>query len=295
MAASRVNNYSPSTTDLTSLMATIDVSRLGFDGITFTNYSTTAVPAIGEYSVCECGGSIYLFSTEEAISTASVLSTADAIWYVSLVPSSSQCTASFSTSVPSWRSDYNGWYESTSSINRYIAYAFKSSSSIYGIKKMHEQRDVYSHILLSSARTGSTANYAPLPYTYTEQSIASDYDTSSYTFIAPYTGFYHVNASVQTGNDFGINRGLYLTLIKYPSSQIYAEVRDIALFGSTALGTQTYVNPRFSEVFFFRSGEYFKITTTPVDASGAGTISTFTLSTGTITGSCKSFLKVNLV
>lgn len=293
MAGARVNNYSPSTTDLTSLMASVDATRLGFDGVTFTNYSTFALPAISAYSMCECGGSVYLFSTEEPISTTSVTSTSDAVWYVRLVPSSSQCTASFSTITPAWRSDYNGWYQSTSSINRYVAYAFKSSSSIYGIKKITQKMDVYSYVHLSSVRTGSTANYAPLPYTVVAQDIGGIYDTSSYAFVVPYTGYYHIDASVFTGQDFPTNRGLYLSVLKYPSSQIYAESLEIAPFGSTTTGT--YVRPILSETLFFRAGEYFKITTTPVDRVGVGLVSTFTISTGTLSGAIWSFVRVTLV
>lgn len=115
---SRVNNYSPSTADLTSLMGTVDATRTGYIALSLTEYDSTARPAIAGGSLVEMAGALFRFSTEEAISTAGILSTVAQYYYVKFSPSSSQCTANFSTTAPVWRSDLQGLYHSTISNNR---------------------------------------------------------------------------------------------------------------------------------------------------------------------------------
>ena len=128
MAGSKLNTYSSSYTSLTNYATCIDAQRAEYSAIMLTNYSTTARPAIAAGSQAECAGALYRFSTEEAISTASILSTSNATWFINLVPSSSEMTAEFSTVVPSWRTDYCGWYYSTSSNNRVVGECIFNSS-----------------------------------------------------------------------------------------------------------------------------------------------------------------------
>ena len=124
MAGARVNNYSPSTTDLTSVMGTLDGTRTGYLALSLTNYNSTSRPAIAAGSLVEVAGTLFRFSTEEIISTASVTSTAANMHYIRLVPSSSECSAQFSTTVSVWRDDLQGYYYSTSSNDRVVGYAY---------------------------------------------------------------------------------------------------------------------------------------------------------------------------
>jgi len=118
MAGYRVNNYSPSTADLTSLMATVDGDRVGYSAISLTEYLSTSRPAIAGGSLIEIAGALFRFSTTEAISTAGVTSTAAQYYYIRFSPSSSECSVGFSTTEPTWRTDLQGLYHSTISADR---------------------------------------------------------------------------------------------------------------------------------------------------------------------------------
>lgn len=118
MAGARVNNYSPSTADLTSLMATVDGDRVGYSAVSLTEYLSTSRPAIAGGSLIEIAGALFRFSTTEAISTAGVTSTAAQYYYIRFSPSSSECSVGFSTTEPTWRTDLQGLYHSTISADR---------------------------------------------------------------------------------------------------------------------------------------------------------------------------------
>lgn len=125
MSGEKINYYGSTNTSLDSIMETIDADRMAkIDSISLTNMSTTSVPAIEGNSVVEIANSVYRFSTEEAISTSNIASTAAMTYYVELVPSSSQVSAQFSSDVPTWRSDYQGFYTSTTSANRNIGFTY---------------------------------------------------------------------------------------------------------------------------------------------------------------------------
>lgn len=130
MAGTKINNYGSTNTSLTAIMQTIDADRVGkTDSIGLTNMSTTSIPAIESGSIIEIANSVYRFSTAEPISTTSIASTAATYWYVELVPSSSTVSARFSTTVPVWRSDYQGFYTSTTSANRMIGKVYFSGTT----------------------------------------------------------------------------------------------------------------------------------------------------------------------
>lgn len=121
MPGSKINFTGSSSATITNFIEIQDAHRMAkMDSIGLTNVSTTSVPAIEAASVVEDGNSVFRFSTEEPISTTGILSTAAMTYYINLVPSSSQITAEFSSVTPAWRSDYQGYYESTTSINRTV-------------------------------------------------------------------------------------------------------------------------------------------------------------------------------
>ena len=120
MAGYRVNNYDTSTANITSLMETIDATRTGYIALSLTEYDSTARPEIAGGSLVEVAGALFRFSTTEAISTSGVTSTAAQMYYIRLVPTSSQCSAQFSTTASAWREDLQGYYHSTTSNNRVV-------------------------------------------------------------------------------------------------------------------------------------------------------------------------------
>ncbi len=70
MARIKSKHYSPSTTDLTSLMSAVDAGRVGSMALSLTEYNSTGRPAIAGGSLVEVAGTLFRFSTEEPISTA---------------------------------------------------------------------------------------------------------------------------------------------------------------------------------------------------------------------------------
>jgi hypothetical protein len=119
--------YTPSTgADWATAWEQVEYTRKGKLGISLTNYTNGSLPAIASGSWAEVAGSIYKWTTEEAISG----SPTDAYHnYISLVPSGSGdtaiVTATWTTTAPSWSDAYQGWYSGTS---RYIGHCFYTGS-----------------------------------------------------------------------------------------------------------------------------------------------------------------------
>jgi len=141
MAGYRVNNYDTSTANITSLMETIDATRTGYIALSLTEYDSTVVPAIAGGSLVEVAGSLFRFSTTEAISTTGVTSTAAQMYYIRLVPTSSQCSAQFSTTASAWREDLQGYYHSTTSNNRVVGGTYFTGAD-YLNKALYRQQDI---------------------------------------------------------------------------------------------------------------------------------------------------------
>jgi hypothetical protein len=223
MAGSLLNTYGSTNTSLTNMQTVLDATRAGFSALSLTNYSTTAVPAIAAGGRIEVAGSMYQFSTEEPISTSNVTSTLDCTWFIEMVPSSSQCTARFSTVTPSWRNDYNGWYESTSSPYRYSDYAILKSSNNYRKIIGIEGSKVIKHFVSAFSDTVSFSTTASGPM--------SDSWTKSY----------------DSFNEFSTNTG------KFTASEcgLYEyELRADIMFFSTGLGQALAVNSYDSTGYF---------------------------------------------
>jgi hypothetical protein len=131
MAGSIINLNGSSSITLTNLISILDATRVGYSAVSLTNISTTSAPLIASGSICGIGGSLYRFSSEESISTTNVTSTSNCTYYIELVASSSIVNARYSTIAPVWRSDYQGWYESTSLVYRTVAQTSFYASAYY--------------------------------------------------------------------------------------------------------------------------------------------------------------------
>lgn len=161
MTASRINNYSPSTSVLDSVITSVDYGLVGAMALSLTNYTSTIRPSVASGSIVDIAGNLFEFSTENSISTTGIISTAACDYYIKLVPSSSECSVQFSTVVPTWRTDYQGYYENSTSINRFIGEMYFTGSDYvdkrlyYGANIM--KTDIVFGLLVSTNSATSTA------------------------------------------------------------------------------------------------------------------------------------------
>jgi len=192
MSAGRVNTYSPSTGVLDNVIGVIDEEVIGALSISITNYNSTTRPALCADSIVEVAGNVFQFSTENTISTAGVTSTAACDYYINLVPSSSECSAQFSTVVPTWRTDYQGYYENSTSVNRVIG-VVSFTGVDYVNKKIFFGRDImksnYCYGILSTTATSPSTLYIPMN-DYIKNIVSIDVQVQSgppYRYISSYT------------------------------------------------------------------------------------------------------------
>lgn len=134
----KLSNYSTTYTSITWMQIAIDGQRIGYDGVSISEFTSSVQPAIAAGSKIDCAGALFSFSTIETISTVdpvSSLSVADGVVYICLLPSSSQISAAFTATAPVWRTDYNGWYLNSTSEKRCLPFSMTKNSTEYTNKK----------------------------------------------------------------------------------------------------------------------------------------------------------------
>lgn len=116
-------------------------SLLGFNALSLTNFTTSAVSSIAAGSKIEIVSAFFDFPTDclpnasswTAISTGSTA-------YLQLTPSGTSgsqiVSASWSSSAPVWSTSKQGWYASTASTIRVVASAYKSGPTSQEEKKI---------------------------------------------------------------------------------------------------------------------------------------------------------------
>ncbi len=104
-------------TQVTTRDTQLEKQRIGLLQLTLTNFANTSEPAIAAGSVVEFGGSLYVFSGDEAITGWSGVSN-DTDAYIKLVPGVSLVTAEFVEAAPTWSDSKQGWYNGN---DRYVA------------------------------------------------------------------------------------------------------------------------------------------------------------------------------
>jgi hypothetical protein len=124
--------------------------------ISLTNYGSYSRPDIAQWSIAEVAGNLFRFSTENVISTTGVTSTSACDYYIKLVPSSSECSAQFSTVVPTWRTDYQGYYENSTSANRVIGEVYFSGAD-YINKTIYYARGIMKQKYCNGLATSTVA------------------------------------------------------------------------------------------------------------------------------------------
>ena len=116
MAGYQINTASLGDGDWTSWISANEKVWKGYIDITVNNWDTTGVPSIAAGGCMELGGSIFYFGDTEAIT--GTPSTAN-LNYIMVTASSSNVTASYTTTAPSWIANKGGWYDATEA-KRYI-------------------------------------------------------------------------------------------------------------------------------------------------------------------------------
>lgn len=217
MAGSKVNNYAIGDVNLTSVMSTLDDTRIGYCAVSLTNYATTGVPAIAAGSKVEVDGALFKFDSEEAIGG----SPSDGTVYIKLVPAGSSITAEFTNTAPSWSTEKQGWYSPTAGEEsyRYLPFGMTKSGSTYsgkyemitpsvaGVKSFSDGAFSVSGLLYSGSTIAFMANLAStMDYSLgNAQTIIMGseiidpvgvYNPSSGLFTAPVAGVYLFFASI---------------------------------------------------------------------------------------------------
>jgi len=131
--------YTPNTgADWPDAWQQIEYARKGKLGLSLTNYDSDSLPAIASGSWAEVAGSIYKWTSEEAISGSP---SANVINYIKLVPGGSgdtaYVTATWTDSAPTWSDAYQGYYDGTS---RYVAGCYYDGTN-YKLKWIYWNRD----------------------------------------------------------------------------------------------------------------------------------------------------------
>lgn len=162
MAGQKVNNYSQVDSNILELQLTTDKTFKGYHQLTLTNYDNTTVPAIAAGSAIEVNGALFKFDSEEAITG----SPSDGTVYVTIVPGTTDCTAAFTNTAPTWSDSKQGWYGTGGSANyRYVEYVMTKSGSNYIAKTImlknfgdtfYYSSDATERTLTTSARTDET-------------------------------------------------------------------------------------------------------------------------------------------
>lgn len=113
---------------------TILNSLKGYQALSLTEFSTSALSQIAAGSVVEIGGAFFNFPADEVINAStwgSIVSGNTA--YIALVPAgtagSQTVTAEFVSTDPVWRDDSQGWYASAASTTRVIASVYKLNAT----------------------------------------------------------------------------------------------------------------------------------------------------------------------
>jgi len=113
---------------------TILNSLKGFQGISLTEFATSALSQIAAGSVVEIAGAFFNFPADETINASTWTSiTSGNTAYIALVPAgtagSQTVTAEYTATAPVWRDDMQGWYASAASITRVVASVYKVSAT----------------------------------------------------------------------------------------------------------------------------------------------------------------------
>ena len=116
-----------------STSVTILNSLHGYLALSLTEYSTSAAAAIAAGSIAEIAGAFFTFAGDEAIEASTWTSIVTGTTaYITLTASgtagSQVVVAAYTSTAPTWRDDFQGWYASAASSVRVIGSVYKNAT-----------------------------------------------------------------------------------------------------------------------------------------------------------------------
>ena len=106
----------------------------GYQGISLTNFTTSALSAIAAGSTVEIANAFFIFSTEESVTGFTVITTATTA-YLALTPSgvagSQTVDAAWTSTAPVWSTSKQGYYASAASVTRIVAMGAKTGTTAF--------------------------------------------------------------------------------------------------------------------------------------------------------------------
>lgn len=119
----------------------IEKQRLGYTGLSLTEYDADNEPQIAAGSKVEIAGALFEFTADESISGWGGIGNNNDV-YIKLVVSGTAITAEFTTTAPTWSTSNQGWYGTGgAALHRYVAWLRKDGSGNYTAKRLLKDRD----------------------------------------------------------------------------------------------------------------------------------------------------------
>ena len=115
----------------------IEQQRLGYNGISLTNFDNTTVPQIAAGSKVEVAGALYYFTSSDSLEDWAAVEVGE-MAYIKLVISGTDVTGYFASAAAVWSASKQGWYASAGSTQRYIGGCYKASAAGYADKFLYQ-------------------------------------------------------------------------------------------------------------------------------------------------------------
>lgn len=126
-------------TQITTSVSILNSGLVGFNGVSFINFDNTGEPAIASGSSIEIAGAFFKADSDVSITNWAGITTGLSC-YIALTPSGSAgaqtLAAAYTTTVPVWVTDKNGWYASAASNVRYVGTVYKYATADYFAKRV---------------------------------------------------------------------------------------------------------------------------------------------------------------
>ena len=135
------NDYGIGDVNFTTMMDTLDKTRIGFHAVSLTEMDSAVFPAVEAGSCIEINGALFHADVEDAIGGAP----SDGNVYIKYVPDADEADPEFTNTPPVWDSEKQGWYSPTvgEENHRYLEFYIIKSGDSYLKYKITEDRDVW--------------------------------------------------------------------------------------------------------------------------------------------------------
>ena len=267
MAGTEVNLYGVGDVDLTALMNTTDLQRVGYMALSLTNFAADTLPAIAAGSLCEVGGTLFSFGIEEAITGwAAIADDTDA--YIKLVPAGATpdtVTAEFTDTAPTWSDAKQGWYGTVASANhRYIGGLYRDDAASFDRKWLYDCTDTTIRAIKSqtASRMRVTKNNAQtiaaasaVIVQYDDEVFDNLNEFATFKFTAKETGYYFVTASLQSALDNWVARELWEIWLYKNNGFVSSGISQIS---SGAMASAQYVS-KITDIIYLEATDFIDI------------------------------------